>query len=586
MTAGVRTLNVPRCRLADSILVNRDGSSGQQYIADLAQQLLAQPAFSITAFASIAYFRASLAELQAEMPAVGAHGVVLSSDEEAGIYELTGSGWTWRAPIPAILTESLSAIEAREARDQVVEMLQLVADLATLAAIRDDVWASEEAVSTRVPSYFDGLSQLRANTSLWGEGQQLNTRTGYLYEVQPPASTEYHFADAAGNKLKYVPGRDFDLRALPLDTAAEYLAALKLGCASTRINVIAPAANLALVAGYSGTIPCAGKKRITVLDGVLTFAIPPTGATFAFKNPSPAAGDHSFFEADAMRFLRSNVTAPAAEVKNAIVSGFQTTTLHQWEASGSRGFHITISNSQFAKFDRCYAHDGYLGILGPDGTDGMHALGCQYVTFEECRASDLGDDAMSVGRDVQAAGNEYLYDWCEEARVIDCRAWNVKTASVKAYSRVRQLTVRGGTLEGGWAGRSGWCLDTPPSSTLELRSALSMWTLRAPCSGTLGDGWGLPAPATRLVQSTPIVRSIRCATCTASSRCTSEGANSRTARQSCATASMRKSSSPTPSCATLATNTRMMCCRSGSAGLTGSQRAAPATPAPRSGFPI
>ncbi len=135
MTAGVTTPNLPMTAISDSVLVNRGGNTTVQLIAALAQQLIATPPFAVTAFATVAYFRGSLADLSLITPAAGTHGAVLSNDDQAGIYEYTGSLWVRRAPIPAVMTESLSAIEARAARDEVIAALATIGTLSDLQAL-------------------------------------------------------------------------------------------------------------------------------------------------------------------------------------------------------------------------------------------------------------------------------------------------------------------------------------------------------------------------------------------------------------------------------------------------------------------
>ncbi|WP_157971098.1 pectate lyase family protein [Pseudogemmobacter bohemicus] len=139
MAAGVTTPNLVTTSLADSLVVNRDGNTMLQKIGNLAVQLLADPSFSATAFAPVAVFRSSLPDLRAEERTPGTHGAVLTTDETAGIYEMTIGGWIWRAPIPAILTESLAAVEARAALEETRAIVEALGPLTVLQAIAEGV---------------------------------------------------------------------------------------------------------------------------------------------------------------------------------------------------------------------------------------------------------------------------------------------------------------------------------------------------------------------------------------------------------------------------------------------------------------
>lgn len=96
---------------------------------------------------TISYFDDTLVDLNARTGTVdGQFAAVMSNDAEGGIYERVGGTWTKVASIPAVLTESLSAEEAKAARDAAIaarDAAEAFSDLAQANANDSKVYASE-----------------------------------------------------------------------------------------------------------------------------------------------------------------------------------------------------------------------------------------------------------------------------------------------------------------------------------------------------------------------------------------------------------------------------------------------------------
>lgn len=146
MANGIRTEALPSSSLAESVLINSETGTGKISFADFSRQLSSMGTVSdrVAAFEAVAtvgglsYLDLSLSELSGRIgTSDGEFAVVVSNDDDAGVYERVSGIWTFRAELPAIMRRDLIVEQVEADRIEVAGALDEVRELRSQTAISE-----------------------------------------------------------------------------------------------------------------------------------------------------------------------------------------------------------------------------------------------------------------------------------------------------------------------------------------------------------------------------------------------------------------------------------------------------------------